>query len=120
MNSNDNHVWLEGVKLFNSGHYWETHEVLETIWLPQTGSQRHFLAGVILLASALHQSRVRESPCPARRLYARGLRHLAWLPDIFQGVDVRTLEQVVLDALNDDRLIPSIPLVHSSEETGKR
>jgi hypothetical protein len=100
----------EGIRLFAAGAYFETHEVLERPWLKQRGIDRHFLAGMIQLAAAIYKSRVQCNPRAGRRIYARALTHLAWVADTFRGVDVREMERRCLDALNDPRLMPEVPL----------
>lgn len=44
----------EGVSLFNSGHYFECHEVLEEVWLEEKGRDKLFLQGIIKAAAAFH------------------------------------------------------------------
>ena len=49
-----NIAWLYGVRLFNEGFYWESHEVLESVWMsaPPNSRERHLLQSVIQLANA--------------------------------------------------------------------
>jgi predicted metal-dependent hydrolase len=49
-----NIAWRYGVRLFNEGFYWESHEVLETVWMsaPPNSRERHLLQSVIQLANA--------------------------------------------------------------------
>ncbi len=49
-----NIAWTYAIDLFNRGFYWETHEVLETLWMraPQNSRERMLLQGVIHLANA--------------------------------------------------------------------
>ncbi len=44
----------EGVSLYNSGHFFECHEVLEEIWLEEDGKDKAFLQGIIKIAAAFH------------------------------------------------------------------
>ena len=49
-----NIAWHYGIRLFNAGYYWESHEVLEAVWLnalPNT-RERYLLQAVIHLANA--------------------------------------------------------------------
>jgi uncharacterized protein len=103
--------WYEAVALFESGKWWETHEVLEHVWIGQRGVHRRFLGGVILLAAALHKIRKQGDPIAARRLYARALTHLAWVPDEFNRVNLRQLETDVHAALQDGHSMPRIPMI---------
>ncbi|HEV2233594.1 MAG TPA: DUF309 domain-containing protein, partial [Terriglobia bacterium] len=44
----------EGLRLFNSQKYFETHEVLEEVWLKTVGEKKIFLHGLIQIAAAFH------------------------------------------------------------------
>jgi uncharacterized protein len=99
-------VWREAVACFEAGDYWESHEVLEPLWLASSGLDRDLTGGVILLAAALHKARTMGSPRGGRRNFAKALRHLAVVPDDYRGVDVRALEAAVHAGLRD----PSLPV----------
>jgi predicted metal-dependent hydrolase len=98
----------EGLRLYAEGAYWETHAVLEEAWLRQHGIDRHFLAGLIQLAAAIYKTRGQCNPSAGRRIYARALAHLAWVPDTFRGIDVREMERGCMTALNDGRFMPGV------------
>jgi predicted metal-dependent hydrolase len=40
------------VELYNAGHFFETHEVLEVVWLLEEGEDKPFLQGLIKIAAA--------------------------------------------------------------------
>lgn len=103
-------AWTEGRRLFDRGAYWDCHEALEPAWLAADGTERRFLAGVILLAAALHKARAMGSPRGGRRNYAKALRHLATVPDRYAGVEVRELEARVHHALRDPSAAPLVPV----------
>ncbi|HUK49570.1 MAG TPA: DUF309 domain-containing protein [Terriglobales bacterium] len=44
---------LNGIDLFNTERYWESHEALEFAWRRATGLEKDILQGVILVAAAL-------------------------------------------------------------------
>ncbi len=46
--------FLLGVELFNSGKFFECHEVWEIVWLKAKGDEREFLHAMIQAAAALH------------------------------------------------------------------
>lgn len=102
--------WIEGVRLFEAGAYWDCHEALEPLWLAAKDLDKHFYSGVILLAAALHKARAMGSPRGGRRNYAKALAHLALVPDVYRGVRVRELEARVHAALRDTSLRPRMPL----------
>ena len=103
-------AWTAGAALFNAGEYWEAHEAWEPLWLRAEGPQRRLLAGVILLAAALHKAHRMNNPRGGRRNYDKALAHLAHLPERFAGLEVRRLEADVALALEDGALRPRIPL----------
>ena len=103
-------AWAEGVRLFESGEYWECHEALEPAWLEATGTEKNFLGGVILLAAALHKTRRMGSERGGRRNFAKALAKLASVGDRYAGVDVRELEARVHHALRRPDERPQIPL----------
>lgn len=103
-------AWREGVALFEAGRYWDCHEALEGAWIDSRGLEREFLAGVILLAAALHKARAMGSARGGRRNYAKALAHLALVPDRYFTVDVRELEARVHAALRDETLRPVVPI----------
>ncbi len=102
-------TWRRTIERFEAGEYWDAHEELEPLWLEAEGLERELAAGVILLAAALHKARAMDNPRGGRRNYAKALRHLALVPDTFQGVDVRTLEASVHQALIDSTTRPRWP-----------
>jgi uncharacterized protein len=99
-------IWQRTVALFEDGAYWDAHDALEQLWLKAEGLDRELMAGVILLAAALHKARAMGSPRGGRRNYAKALAHLALLPDRYRGVEVRALEEAVHHALRDPSIVP--------------
>ncbi len=90
--------YLEGVRLFNAGAFWEAHEALESAWLPlpKGDPEKRFYQALILLAAAfLHRERSSADPgrftAPALRCYRSSMQKLEALPDSFLGLDVRAL-----------------------------
>ena len=104
-------AWAAGAALFNAGEYLEAHEAWETLWLRSEGLERRLLAGVILLAAALHKAHKMQNPRGGRRNYDKALAHLEHLPERYKGVEVRRLEVKVAQALEDPDLRPQLPLV---------
>lgn len=49
--------FLQGLKLFNKGEYFECHEVIEDLWLetPSSDPHRDLYKGVIQAAAAIYQ-----------------------------------------------------------------
>lgn len=105
----DADTWDLAVRQFERGDWWDCHETLEPAWLAAQGTRKAFLAGVILLAAALHKARAMDSARGGRRNYAKALKHLATVPDAYDGVDVRELEARVHAALRHGEGRPRIP-----------
>lgn len=84
----------DGIVLFNSGQYWESHEAWEAIWKRHTKNSRLFFQGLIQVAAGLHQLK--------RNIYHgvdKHFRNALWKLRPFQpiclGVDVRKLIELV-------------------------
>ena len=72
---------IEGVRLFNAGKFFESHEVWESLWHEVGGKERELLQGLIQLAAAYHHLS-RRNYTGAHYLYAKGRAHLApWVPE---------------------------------------
>ena len=111
----DEASWRRAVALFEEGAYWDAHEALEGSWALSSGVEKHFLGGLILLAAALHKARALHSARGGRRNYAKALKHLALVPDLYHGVDVRELEARVHAALRGSQTHPRIPMSTEAE-----
>lgn len=46
--------FVYAISLFNRRYYWETHEVLEDLWMDETGRKRTFYQGIIQAAASLY------------------------------------------------------------------
>ena len=66
-----------GRALFNSGLYFEAHEVWEEAWLAETGNTRRMLQGLIQIAAALLKAGRSEHPGGCLRLLDAGIEKLA-------------------------------------------
>ena len=72
--------WLEGLRRFETGAYFESHEVWESLWHEVGGPERELLQGLIQLAAARHQLQ-QGNRAGAAYLCRRAQTHLApWLP----------------------------------------
>ena len=77
----------EGIRLFNAGAYWESHEAWELVWRRRNEPTRVFFQALIQFAAAYHQL--------DRGVYHGVVKHmrnastkLASFPDRFLGVEV--------------------------------
>lgn len=82
----------EGLRLFNSQKYFETHEVLEEVWLKTVGEKKIFLHGLIQIAAAFHHH-TKGNPAGFHSLLEKGLRKLENFGDVEEEIDLRGLRQ---------------------------
>jgi predicted metal-dependent hydrolase len=80
----------EGVRLFNSGRFFEAHEVLEEIWRPAAGGTKQFLKGLIHAAVALYQYE-RRNLAAARSKHASTHYYLDPVGPACAGIDIEDL-----------------------------
>jgi len=82
--------YLYAVDLFNSGYWWEAHEVLEDLWIQagKTTSLAKFIQGLIQISAALLKDFQSKSQA-AEKLAAKGLSKLSLQQGIFLGIDVK-------------------------------
>ncbi len=96
--------YLAYFRCFNSGDYYEAHDVLEHLWLKGRDENYAFFKGLIQLAGAfVHLKKQYERPAhpkdgrrmfPAVRLFRLALKNLENYPNPYMGLnlgDVRTL-----------------------------
>jgi predicted metal-dependent hydrolase len=68
------------IELFNSGEYFEAHEILEDLWVMTPGEERGFYKGLIMLSvGLLHAERGNDTG--ARGVLTGALEHLMRYPD---------------------------------------
>jgi predicted metal-dependent hydrolase len=82
--------YLEGLTLFNAGHYFEAHEVLEDLWRITPGPEREFYQGLIQLAVILHHLG-RKNFRGAANVLLTCRRHLLPFTPSCGGIDVGLL-----------------------------
>lgn len=76
--------YLCGLALFNTGKFYECHEVLEELWLQAIGDERQLLHALIQAAAALHHFQ-RGNLKGAVSVQQRALTKLSQLPpDVMQ------------------------------------
>jgi hypothetical protein len=117
----DSHV-CEGLRLFNKGLYFESHEALEIAWRAEEGPIRDLYRGILQVAVGyLHITR--ENRTGALKMFERSKKWLSTWPDEILGIHVGQLredmESVVaqLDSPNqnsqgDHRLFLFKPIIY--------
>ena len=85
-----NTVLLRGVTCFNAGHYFEAHEIWETVWNESVGEEKRFVQGLVQLAVGylkLSSAQYRG----AQKLLERGCQTLKAFPSTYAGLQVKVL-----------------------------
>ena len=84
--------YLEGIRCFNHGEYFECHELLEELWLDAGGLHEIFYQALIQAAVSIYHLE-RKNLWGATSLYQASLDKLSKIPDSFLGLDVRHFEK---------------------------
>jgi uncharacterized protein len=105
-------AYLQGVRLFNAGSYYEAHEVLEEIWrtCAKESPERLFYQALIQIAAAcLHRERGRWNP--ALLQYGRAMDKLGRIAKAhFLGMDLEELKDVLRATFEPLKADPAPPL----------
>jgi len=84
----------EGLEAFNEERFFESHDLLEDLWMDVRGRERTFFQGLIQLAIGYYHLST-GNPTGARNLLERGLKKLeSWEPE-YRGVDLRVVNDEV-------------------------
>ncbi len=85
-------AFLEGLRLYQAGEFWESHEAWEEVWRVAAGSERHFYQGLIQIDAALiHTQRAHWGGVAT--LLTRSLGHLEACPRRLLGLNVANLRK---------------------------
>jgi uncharacterized protein len=107
----DSDLYLRGIKLFNSGAYFEAHEVLEDAWRAAPRHEKKFLQGLIQIAVGLHHHS-KGNVVGARSLLSRAARNLSGYPEDFGGIQLPELLHSLAEwqhALAESKAVPPLP-----------
>jgi len=83
---------IEGIRLFNSGRYFEAHEALEDAWKEEKGGIRELYRGILQIA-VVYLHITRNNYYGALKVYERSIKWLKDWPEICRGVDVGMLRR---------------------------
>lgn len=86
--------YQHGLELFNEGHFYDAHEVLEDVWRETAGPPKNFLQALIQIAVALHHHGAGNTT-GATSLLAKAQTRLAVCPDPCEGICVAALRENV-------------------------
>lgn len=87
----EQHLYLEGIRLFNDHCYFEAHEVWEEAWHMAMGVKHDFLQGLIQCAVALEHYR-RSNPRGVVNLHRAYLSKFRNVPRVFMGLDLEAFQ----------------------------
>jgi len=99
--------YLAYFELFNTGEFYEAHDVLEQLWLKETGPDRDFYKGLIQLAGGFVHLRLHHSHplhpthsrrlAPAARLFRLAASNLSRFPARHIGISTTSLVALAAD-----------------------
>ena len=90
MKRTDSELFLEGIALFNSGKYYECHDLMEQLWGHGEDEFRNLYKGVLHLAVALYHFR-NHNLRGALSLLESGIRLVEEYSPLAAGVDITLL-----------------------------
>ncbi|MBN1332838.1 MAG: DUF309 domain-containing protein [Synergistales bacterium] len=90
MNRTDSELFFEGIALFNSGKYYECHDLMEYLWGHGEDELRNLYKGILHLAVALYHFR-NHNLKGAASLLESGIHLLGEYPPLTAGVDITLL-----------------------------
>src|SRR5579885_1184506 len=94
--------FLDGVRLFNRGRFFEAHEVWEELWRTSTGGMRMLYQGLIQAAAALHHAQ-RGNRAGALAVWSKAKVKLELCPARFRGLSIARLRIELEDYLKAER-----------------
>lgn len=95
---------VEAVSLFNRRYYWETHEVLEHVWMDETGPRKKFYQGLIQAAAALYHV-LNANPRGVIKLAEESVAKLTAYQPEYMGIPLEDLCQKMTSYAQEAREI---------------
>jgi predicted metal-dependent hydrolase len=100
--------WAEGIELFNTGRFFDCHEVWEEVWKRSSGAEKLFYQGMIQAAVAILHAQ-RGNPRGARSTWGKARAKLEPLPAEHMGIALAELRAAVdafINAANEGGSAP--------------
>jgi len=85
---------LEGIRLLNSGQFFQAHEVLEDVWREAPVAEKKFWQGLVQIAVALHHHST-GNLVGAKSVMARAARNLGPCSSEWQGMKIGQLKTLL-------------------------
>jgi len=92
-------LYERGLEAFNSGHFFEAHELWEEVWLVSPHPDKAFLQGLIQVAAAFHHYS-RANLRGTQNLLQEGLLKLDRFPEAHGGLELELLRLAVREWLD--------------------
>lgn len=92
-------IWLEGVRLFNEGQYFEAHDAWEEIWSQVRHPLRERFYRAIIQAAVTLELLRRGRAIGVRQVFVSCQELFEGLPEVFMGVRIPALIEQVRDAI---------------------
>ena len=90
----------QGLRLFNAGHYFESHEALEDAWNAESGKVRDLYRGILQIAvTYLHVTRGNYNG--AIKVYGRSLKWMQDWPEVCRGIRIGQLRRDAEAVINE-------------------
>jgi uncharacterized protein len=103
------HLWTDGIELFNAGQFFDCHEVWEEVWKRASGAEKLFYQGMIQAAVAiLHAQRGNQRG--ARSTWDKARAKLEPLPAEHMGIALSELRMAVDEFIASAVAASSSPL----------
>jgi predicted metal-dependent hydrolase len=100
---------IEGIRLFNEGHYWHAHEALEAAWKDERGPARHLYKGILQMG-VMYLQIERGNYLGMAKMYERCKKWLRPWPPVCRGVNVAQLRADAESAMSAARALGPLRL----------
>lgn len=90
------------VSYFNQERYWESHEILESVWRITKGDEKELLQGMILVDAAFVHVQKKE-PDVAMGVLRRAVKQLEWKERYYHGVDIQAIREKARKIVDDGK-----------------
>ena len=113
-------AYRRGIELFNSGAFFDAHEVWEDVWREARGPEKKFLQGLIQVAVAFHHYST-GNLAGASSVLERARKNVADFPAEFGGISVAALRESLAswqEALRVGGPYPGLPRLETGQVRG--
>lgn len=113
-------AYRRGLELFNSGAFFDAHEVWEDVWRDAEGLEKRFLQGLIQVAVAFHHYST-GNLAGASSVLERARKNIAECPAEFGGIDLIALLESVAkwqEGLRVGGPYPGLPRLETRQVRG--